>query len=258
MKKLLSLFSLLGLAGLLTFVTTPIYAQDVEDDVSAAETSYNDELNNEADEGWAALEVADEDVTIEGETDLDNEEDVPTIFEDDEIENLFWELDMNGWESEMTEWLIGLILGFGIIAWIIWLARIVLVIIAMWKIFEKAWEAWWKALIPIYNVYILYKIVWMKNWFWWALLVPFWLWLIAGFLPDSAANIEEILWIVGMVFSTIVAIVATFKLPRRFGWGVFTSILYVLFTSICILILGFWSYKYKWKSEVESETIVEA
>jgi hypothetical protein len=43
----------------------------------------------------------------------------------------------------------------------------------MWKIFEKAGEAGWKSIIPIYNVYIMYKIVGMKNWFWYILIVAF-------------------------------------------------------------------------------------
>lgn len=259
MKKLLSLFSFLGFVGLLAFVATPIYAQDIEDDVSAAEMSYNDELDYGVDEEEIALEsVNEEDITIEGETDLDEVKDITSILEDDEIEYLFRDLDMNDWDTKVALWFLWLLLWFGIVAWVIGLARIILAIVAMWKIFEKAGEAGWKAIIPIYNIYIMYKIAWMKNWFWWMLLVPFCLWLIAWFLSDSASNIKEILSIIGVLFSVVVTIIATFKLPRKFGWGVFTSILYVLFTSICVLVLGFWNYKYEWKSEKEPKTIVEA
>ncbi len=96
MKKLLSLFSFLGFVGLLAFVATPIYAQDIEDDVSAAEMSYNDELDYGVDEEEIALEsVNEEDITIEGETDLDEVKDITSILEDDEIEYLFRDLDMN-------------------------------------------------------------------------------------------------------------------------------------------------------------------
>ena len=42
----------------------------------------------------------------------------------------------------------------------------VLLIIAGWRIFEKAGEKGWKILIPIYDVYILFKICGVKNWFW--------------------------------------------------------------------------------------------
>ena len=47
----------------------------------------------------------------------------------------------------------------------------------------------------------------------------------------------------------IIGLVATFKLPRKFGWGVFTSILFVLFTLICMLVLAFGSSKYQGKIE---------
>jgi hypothetical protein len=45
-----------------------------------------------------------------------------------------------------------------------------------------------------------------------------------------------------------------FKFARKYGWGVFTSVLFVLFYPICILILGFGNYKY----EGREETVVEA
>ena len=41
-----------------------------------------------------------------------------------------------------------------------------LFIISSWRIFEKAGENGWKALVPFYNMYIIFKIVGMRNWFW--------------------------------------------------------------------------------------------
>ena len=76
-----------------------------------------------------------------------------------------------------------------------------------------------------------------------ALIVAFVLWLVAGFMWEWS-DVAGILEAAASVFSGIVAIVATYKLPRKFGWGVFASILYVLFTGICVLILGFGKSKY--------------
>lgn len=42
----------------------------------------------------------------------------------------------------------------------------VLLAIAYWKIFEKAGEPGWKALIPFYNTYSQYKFTWNPNMFW--------------------------------------------------------------------------------------------
>jgi hypothetical protein len=52
------------------------------------------------------------------------------------------------------------------------LAVAVLAIVAMWKIFEKAGEPGWAAIIPFYNLYVLFKITWGKGWNFLLLLIP--------------------------------------------------------------------------------------
>ena len=47
-----------------------------------------------------------------------------------------------------------------------------LMIVAMWRIFAKAGEAGWKAIVPFYNTYILYKITWGNGLFFLLLLIP--------------------------------------------------------------------------------------
>ena len=46
----------------------------------------------------------------------------------------------------------------------------VLQIIAAWKVFEKAGEKGWKSLIPFYNIYILFKVLGIKEWYFWVFL----------------------------------------------------------------------------------------
>lgn len=55
---------------------------------------------------------------------------------------------------------------------ILWLAIVVLAIVAMWKIFEKAGEPGWAAIIPFYNLYVLFKITWGSGWKFLLLLIP--------------------------------------------------------------------------------------
>lgn len=43
---------------------------------------------------------------------------------------------------------------------------LVLSLVFLWKIFEKAGEKGWEALIPVYNTYILFKIAWKEKYFW--------------------------------------------------------------------------------------------
>ena len=61
--------------------------------------------------------------------------------------------------------LIGMLLGLGVVIVIFFaivsifiLAIIVLNLVAMWKLFEKAGEPGWKAIIPIYNTLVMSKI----------------------------------------------------------------------------------------------------
>jgi hypothetical protein len=63
--------------------------------------------------------------------------------------------------------------GIPAIFWVIYIAFIVLFIVANWKIFTKADEAGWKSLIPFYNTYIMLVIAGLPGWYLVLLLIPF-------------------------------------------------------------------------------------
>jgi len=56
---------------------------------------------------------------------------------------------------------------------IIYLALIVFLIASMWKIYTKAGQPGWAALIPIYNIYVLIEIAGKPGWWLILFLVPF-------------------------------------------------------------------------------------
>lgn len=183
MKKLLSLLAVLGLAG---FVIAPIYAEEevidldfepVAEEELAAEDVAVDEFNY-AEEG-VALDATAEDYTVDlGEIDSFND-----IFENEEVKAALDEAGITNEEAAgLLGGFVGLFAGLGIVGIIVAIIWGILLIIAMWKIFEKAGEAGWKSIIPIYNVYIMYKIVGMKNWFWYTIIAAFCLGFIAGLL----------------------------------------------------------------------------
>src|SRR5690606_37136453 len=58
-------------------------------------------------------------------------------------------------------------------ALILLLAVVLLMIVSMWKIFEKAGRPGWEAIIPIYNAYILLKIVGKPGWWLILFIIPF-------------------------------------------------------------------------------------
>ncbi len=100
-----------------------------------------------------------------------------------------------------------------------WLAVAVISIIGMWKMFEKAGEAGWKSIIPLYNVYVLCQIAGRNGWWMLGLLVPF----------------------VNIVVSLIIMI----DLAKHFGQStVFGVVALWLFSPIGYMILGFGDAKY--------------
>ena len=68
------------------------------------------------------------------------------------------------------------------------LAVAVCTIIGLWKMFDKAGEHGWGAIIPFYNDYLLFKISDIKNWFW--------SYLVAGLIGGICIFIAVIYFIV--------------------------------------------------------------
>ena len=145
----------------------------------------------------------------------------------------------------------------------------VLIIIAGWKIFEKAGEKGWKALIPIYDIYILFKICGIKNWFWCLFCVTIIASIMMGantptdiqYIEDWSGihmDISTITWgnypvyLSGMVISCAASIVAeimiAIKLAKAFGKGVGYTLGIIFFPYIFAMILGFGKAKYSSKN----------
>ena len=62
----------------------------------------------------------------------------------------------------------GLFAGYTIVV----LALGILGLVCNWKIYAKAGQPGWGALIPIYNVYLLFKITWGNGWYFLLTLIP--------------------------------------------------------------------------------------
>jgi len=96
----------------------------------------------------------------------------------------------------------------------------VLVILAsLWKIFQKAGRSGWESLIPIYNLYVLLKIVGKPAW-----------WLILFLVPG--VNFVFFVWMYNM-------------LSKSFGKDEAFTVGLILLGIIFIPILGFGSAKYQ-------------
>lgn len=149
----------------------------------------------------------------------------------------------------------GVLGGMFAFAMTIGLIYYILLVIAGWKMFEKAGEKGWKALIPIYNSYIYYKIVGMKNWFWATLIVAFVVSLattlmgqgtqVQGMDLSTGTGIASfILTIALLVFTFIVSVMYAIRTSRAFGHGAWFAIGLFFLQGIFLLVLGFGKSKY--------------
>ena len=89
---------------------------------------------------------------------------------------------------------------------IVYLAVAVLGVIAMWKIFEKAGEPGWAAIIPFYNLYVLFKITWGNGWKFLFLLIPIanFVFLIITMVKLAKAFGKSGGFAVGLIFLSII------------------------------------------------------
>lgn len=91
--------------------------------------------------------------------------------------------------------------------------------IGMWKLYEKAGEKGWKCLIPIYNNYILYEIVYGNGWKYFLTFVP--------------------------VLNIVMPIALVFRIAEVFGKGTEYGVGLLFIPYIFILILAFDESEYQ-------------
>lgn len=89
----------------------------------------------------------------------------------------------------------------------------VITLVVNWKIFVKAGQPGWASLVPLYNVYIQYKITWGEGVWCLLLLIPFARW--------------------------VVAIITCVKMSQVFGKGTAFALGLIFLRPIFVLILAF-------------------
>lgn len=119
--------------------------------------------------------------------------------------------------------------GVMVVYMLIALAVAVVSIIAMWKIFTKAGKPGWAAIIPVYNLVVLFQIVGMN---------PLWLLILIGMVIPIVNFVVAI-----AVF--VLTILVDIKLAKAFGksGGFAVGLIFLPFIFQCIL--GFGSSEYQ-------------
>jgi Family of unknown function (DUF5684) len=109
--------------------------------------------------------------------------------------------------------------GGSAILWLLYVAFIVVYLVAAWIVYTKAGEEGWKALIPIYNVWVLLKIVGRPGW-----------WLILFLIPF----VNFVIWII-----------VSIDLAKSFGKGTGFALGLIFFAPIFYMILAFGDATYR-------------
>ncbi len=89
---------------------------------------------------------------------------------------------------------VGAAAGIGIGVVLVYLAIVVLMIASVWKVFDKAGKPGWAAIIPIYNLIVLFEVIGKPAW-----------WIILLFIP---------------LVNFIIMIIMFIELAKVFGKGV--------------------------------------
>ncbi len=123
------------------------------------------------------------------------------------------------------------------IVFVVALAIIVVQIIARWKMFVKAGQPGWKAIIPVYNLVVLCQIVGINPW-----------WVAIFFGSMLLSWIPVVGYIFALVVATYFQILLAVSVTNAFGkdtnktgWALY----YFVAPFICDLILGFGKSKYE-------------
>ena len=117
-----------------------------------------------------------------------------------------------------------------------------LVIIGWYKIFEKANEKGWKALIPIYNIYLLYKIFWKTKYFKLLLIISFICIFPTYFIYSQ--ELFELLIFIATLNLLYHQIILSIRISRSFEKNIFWSLGIIFLPYLFIIILGFNKSKY--------------
>ena len=102
-----------------------------------------------------------------------------------------------------------------------------LLVIAQWKLFKKAGEKGWKALIPFYNLFVSHHLIGMSH-IWFILDTIFWVVEVVLELTHAAPEwLEEAFMTIAILFTVIAEIIHIMKLcycytkSELFGIGLF-------------------------------------
>ena len=145
-----------------------------------------------------------------------------------------YEYTYNLGNTSASDYSIGTVIAsMGIAYWIVFLAIEVVMIVSLWKVFEKAGKAGWISLIPFYNLWTLFEIGGQKG-----------AYIFFMFIPCA-----------GPIIYLVFEIKAYLEIAKRFGKDTAFGVLSIFFPFVTFPILAFSDAKYS-EGTVEKKTSI--
>ena len=149
----------------------------------------------------------------------------------------------SNFESLVTGASVAVIIGIILLA-LIALAVVVLIIISNCKLFKKSGEAWWKALVPLYNSWVETRITGLA--WWWFLIFA-----VLTALTASKEN-PNFVFTMGLLLTSFNY---NYNLAKKFGKSNGFAVLNTLLPVVGLPILAFGSAQYNKDAEVDKNGI---
>jgi len=145
-----------------------------------------------------------------------------------------------------------------LIGFILW----VLLVVAHWRMFVKAGEAGWKAIVPFYCDYTMYKLTWNTNMFWFSLIFTLLAFFTTAFsgtyavsangqiiIQDGGNFLFDILSFIASIGTLFFTVMLSLKTALAYGKGTLYAIGLVLLPNVFTLIIAFGDARYRGPQE---------
>lgn len=131
---------------------------------------------------------------------------------------------------------------FGILGVVLVVAFVVcfMMVIGLWKTFKKAGEEGWKAIVPVYNTYVLCKISGTSPW-----------WILIAYVANVILAFFGPLAFLGILINFYFNIILSHNISKSFGYDVGFTVGLIFLRPIFYLILGFGKSEYKGIAEAQ-------
>lgn len=134
----------------------------------------------------------------------------------------------------------------------------VLLVIAWWKLFTKAGEKGWKAIIPIYNLYVLFRLTWSKKFFWIFIGLNILANICKAVVDTATGNVQLIFSFIALacwIAIIVLLIISIYRLAQAYGHGGGYTVGLIFLNFIFMLILAFGKSEYQGNVYLKNKNI---